>query len=261
MEDRIPQVRLAAPRRSKIHIGVFDINYLVKRNPWVPAWWSMALPGMGHLHLGMYMKGFILMSGEIFLNTAGHINEAILYTMTLQWDKVNPTINHNWAYIYVLIWVFAIWDSYRLAVDLNKLTLLESRQPGRNMKKMVLSTVGINFLDKRTPWMSVFLSLSFSGLSHICNSKLISGLTMLGWMVAISTYTHYPSLIVYTFTGNFDLLHDAVNYQWLLFFPSIYFFAAYDAYAHAIHSNNLFKEEQREYLTERFGRNGFRLEE
>ncbi|MBU9723381.1 hypothetical protein [Bacillus alkalicola] len=38
------------------------------KNPWVPAWWSAAFPGMGHIMLGSYVKGFILFTWEFVIN-------------------------------------------------------------------------------------------------------------------------------------------------------------------------------------------------
>ena len=259
VDDQFVKFLITEPRRNKNKIGIFDINYVTKRNPWTAAFWAMALPGLGHIHLGLYIKGFILISGEIFLNLTGHINEAILYTMTFQFDKVHQVTNLNWAFLYCSIWVLAIFDSYRVAVELNKYTWFEEKQSVRYFKKGVLEILGINFIEKRTPWMSIFLSATLSGLSHICNNKLISGLTLLGWMIAIAYYTEYPNMIIYTFTGQFERINSIVNYKWLLFFPSIYFFAIFDAYTHTVNYNNLYKEEQKYYLLNKFGKNDFDL--
>ena len=58
-------------RRYNQFTSAFNTNYIHLRNPWVTAWWSAAFPGFGHIHLGVYLKGFILFFWEIIINVNG----------------------------------------------------------------------------------------------------------------------------------------------------------------------------------------------
>lgn len=64
-------------------MGTFGLTFIYKRSPWIPAWWSASLPGLGHMQIGMHLRGTVLMSSEIIMNFCGHLNEVILYTITL----------------------------------------------------------------------------------------------------------------------------------------------------------------------------------
>ena len=40
-------------RRYNNYTGTLNSNYIHLRNPWVVAWWSAALPGFGHINMGI----------------------------------------------------------------------------------------------------------------------------------------------------------------------------------------------------------------
>ncbi len=253
LSNSIQQVKVIGPRRSKLKVSPLDINYLTRRPPWVATWWSAALPGLGHIHLGHYLKGLLLMSGEIVLNTLSKLNLAIYYSMIGKFDAVHQVINYNWLFLYCAVFVFAVWDAYRLTVDQNHASAIESMQEDRHLTHGSLNTWGMNTLNHRNPHMAFVWNFIFTGLFHICNNKLISGITLMGWMVAISYYTKLPKMIMYTVLGEFDLISSLFNPQWLLFFPSIYLFSIYDGYAHAVYNNELFAEEQAFHFDKLYG--------
>lgn len=253
------KVQIMEPRRPKMHLSAFGINHFRCSHPWSAAWLSALIPGFGHIHLGMHIKGLILISLEIMLNTLGNVNLAILYTFTLQFHKVHEVINYNWALVYAAIYIFAIWDSYRLSVEVNKLSYLESKQSIRNLKSAMINAFELDFLDRRNPWVATVLSVSFIGLGHLYCHRLLTGFTLIGWNMAIIYYSKLPELILYTFTGQFQLIPDLVNYQWLLFFPSLFTFALYDTYACAVSYNRLFEEEQIYHLNGKYGANRLEL--
>ncbi|KGP73348.1 hypothetical protein [Pontibacillus yanchengensis] len=259
MAKNIQTVKMFKPRRAKLKIGPFDVNYIKKRRPLIIAWWSAALPGMGHIHLGHYLKGLLLVSGEIILNNFSRLNEAIFYSMTGNFSQVHEVINYNWLSLYCSFFVFAVWDSYRICIDTNKSSLIEEKQSSRELTFGVIDSWGINTLNVRNPKMAYVWNTIFPGLFHICNNKLISGMTLLGWTIIISYYTKIPLMVLYTFTGKFALIPDLIDVQWLLFFPSIYLFSIYDGYAHAVYYNQLFEEEQSYHFKKTFGNNDLHL--
>lgn len=45
-------------------------------------WLSATFPGLGHIRLGSYLKGFILIALEIIINIKADLNLSILYSFT-----------------------------------------------------------------------------------------------------------------------------------------------------------------------------------
>ncbi|MFC0522867.1 hypothetical protein ACFFGV_04585 [Pontibacillus salicampi] len=260
MVKNIQKVQFFKPRRPKIKVGAFDVNYIKKRRPIIVAWWSAALPGMGHIHLGHYLKGLLLVSGEIVLNTLSHLNTAIFFSMTGQFQAVHEVVNYNWLILYSSFFVFAIWDSYRICIDTNKSSLIEEKQSIKETAFGAIDTWGMNTLNIRNPRMAFVWNGIFPGLYHLCNNKIISGITLLGWMITISYFTKLPLVVLLTMTGQFTEIQPLINPQWLLFFPSIYLFTLYDGYSHAVFYNRLFEEEQAYHFHEKFGDNRLQME-
>ncbi|HEX9060162.1 MAG TPA: hypothetical protein VF941_08270 [Clostridia bacterium] len=59
---KIKNTLLGKKRRPLGYTASYNSNILTLRNPWVTAWWSAAFPGFGHITMGIYIKGFILMA-------------------------------------------------------------------------------------------------------------------------------------------------------------------------------------------------------
>ena len=72
------------PRYSKGQISVFGTNSVYPRVPWVSAWWSAAFPGFGHMFIGKYLHGFILIIWELVVNNMSHLNMAIALSFLWQ---------------------------------------------------------------------------------------------------------------------------------------------------------------------------------
>nr|WP_315990965.1 hypothetical protein [Desulforamulus aquiferis] len=233
------------PRMS---ISTINIAILHNKSPWLPMWWSAALPGLGHLCQGQYFRGLVLMSWEILVNSKARINMAILYTFTGKFHQANEVLDYGWALFYGVIFCFAIFDSYRISVTYNKLARLERYQAHRKYKFMTMSTYGVNYLDRANPWVALAWSALLSGFGHIYNHKALKGMILLGWTVAIIYFANINMAIIHTSFGRFDLAEATVNYQWLLFFPSLYIFAMWDAYNDTVEMNKLFAEEQKARL-------------
>ncbi|MGO4268461.1 hypothetical protein AB4Z22_01220 [Paenibacillus sp. TAF58] len=106
------------PRRQIAFVSVLGITQLHLRNPFIIVWWSAAFPGFGHLLLSKYIRGFILIGWEMLINSQMHLNEAIVYTFTGQFERANEVLNIRWMSLYVPVYLFAIYDSYRTTVDI-----------------------------------------------------------------------------------------------------------------------------------------------
>jgi len=233
--------------------GVETVTLHVK-SPWMPMWWSAALPGLGHFCQGHYYKGLILLFWETLINYKASLNLAIMYTFTGQFSRASETIDPAWILLYGVVFSFAIFDAYRIAVEQNVLARLEKKQTQRSYQLVSLSSLSINYLQRSNPWIALVWSALFTGFGHLYNKKTIKAAMLVIWMVAIIHLSNVSNSIIATFVGDFDLAHKSVDYQWLLFFPSIYTFAIWDSYNDAVEMNLLFADAQKDYLQRKYGR-------
>ena len=238
-------------RRPKGIVTSVSTNYIHLRNPYVIAMWSAFFPGFGHISLGSYAQGFILFLWEMLVNINAHINMAILYSFQGKFELAKDIINKRWVYLYVPVFIYAIMSSYRVTVDLNKLTKLAEfeRSP---IIPFSISALEINYLDKRNPWFTASISLFMPGVGHLTTNRLPAGFFVLGWLIAISYNSHLIQSIYFSFVFDFAQAKTIVNPEWLLFLPSIFGFAIYDAYVNAVEYNKLFDIEQSRFLKDNY---------
>lgn len=244
---RLPRMAMSPLDRSIIH----------KKNPWIAMWWSAALPGLGHLCQGAYFKGLNLMFWEIIINFKARLNQGILFTFTGNLEKAGEVVNTEWALVYGALFCFAVFDSYRMGVELNLIAGIVKKKK-KKYRFMNMKPTGINFLDRVNPWMAAAWSSLLPGFGHIYNMKGVKSIIILGWALAIINFSHVNDGIILTFTGNFLKAREIVDYQWLMFFPSIYIFSIWDSYNDAVEMNKLFAEEQTNHLVRDYGK-GFRI--
>jgi hypothetical protein len=238
-------------RRPIGYISPFVINIFHMHNPWVVAWWSAAFPGFGFIMLGSYVKGFLFVIWELVINQKTHLNLAIYYSFTGRFDQAKEVLDLNWLLLYVPVYIFGIWLSYRLAVDLNKLTILAKREDS-SIIPVKINSWEIAFLDKRVPWLAAVLSLLSPGLGQLYTHRVpISFFLMLDLIVVVYCANWLPALH-YTLTGAFSQAAAILDPQWLLYFPSLIGFGIYDAYTNAVQYNRLFDEEQSRFLRKNY---------
>lgn len=238
-------------RRPKGYMSSLDINVIHLRTPWVTAWWSAAFPGFGHLLLGMYLKGFILIIWEIFANINSNLNQAIVYSFTGQFDLAVNTLDKKWLLLYVPVYIASIWDSYRLTVDLNNYSILAEREKSPIIP-FKINAISVNFFDKRNPCITTVWSALIPGLGQICTNRLLIGFFLLIWWVAIAYYSNLLEAIHFTSVGAFRQAASVADPEWLLFLPSIYGLAVFDAYVGAVEYNKLFETEQARFLKDNY---------
>lgn len=115
-------------RRYRAHVSILGTTQVHLRNPYIIGWWSAAFPGFGHLLLSKYLRGFVLFIWEVVVNVNSNINLAMIYSFQGEIDKAKEILDTRWLLIYIPVYIFAIWDSYRTTVDLNKIYVLAERR-------------------------------------------------------------------------------------------------------------------------------------
>jgi hypothetical protein len=232
-------------------LSPFNLNLLQLQNPYMVMWWSAALPGFGHLSMGKYVQGFILVIWEFVANLKGNINNGIVLSMIGDFEGAKKCLDFQWLFLYIPVYVFTIWDVYSRTIDTNKLTLLAVREQ-KPIPLMVMGEFGLHGLKPVSKWKAVFLSLALPGLAQIYMQRLFTGFfSITVWLVACY-YSKFPVAVYHTMLGDFSVVIDSLQSEWLLFIPSIYTFCLYDAILMAPSVNRYFETEQAEYLMKEY---------
>jgi len=243
-------------RRPKGIVNAMSINFIHLRMPWVIAWWSASYLGYAYVSLGSYIKGFILIFLEAFINVNSKLNLGILYTLTGRFELAKQTVDPNWLLFYGPIYIFSIWGGQHLAVDLNKYSLLADRE-GSTMIPFGMSSSDIAFLDKRKPWVAAALSCLAPGLGHLYTHRIPTSFYTLMWWMTIAYMGHLFQCIHLTAMGNFAGAMAIADPEWLIFLPSIYTFTIYDSYVNTVEYNRLFDQEQRRFIIDNYQNSNF----
>ena len=69
------------------------------------------------------------------------------------------------------------------------------------------------------------------------------------WWIVVCYFSHILQSFQYTALGELDQARAALDYEWLLYVPSMYCFALYDAYTNIVETNRLYDKEQADYLS------------
>ena len=245
-------------RYPRAHMSSIAINYFHLKNPYIVAFWSLLAPGLGSLLQNRILKGLILIIWGLTVNTCAKINLALIYSFTGQFHEAKHVINTRWFLLYLAVYVYAAWDSYRGTVDTNKLYLLADREDAR-IKPFVIAIWDINFLDKREPWLAAAWSVLMPGLGNLYLHKMITGLFFVAWAIVVMVLSNVFQAIHLTAIGEFQQAKAIVDVQWLLYLPAIYGFQMYSCYVAAVEQNKLFEKEQSKWLRDGYQKNGFKM--
>ncbi|WP_166244693.1 hypothetical protein [Paenibacillus turpanensis] len=235
------------PRYPKGKISVFGINSVYPRIPWVTAWWSAAFPGFGHMFIGKYLHGFILIIWEIVVNGKSSLNMGIALSFLGRFDEAKAHLNQDWALLYIAVYVYSIWDSYRCAVEIKKSHML-SEVEDAPIPPSDVSFFDVVILEKKNPWVGMAWSALSPGLGQLYGGSTIVGTFVLAWWIFVCYKANAVRALLYSFIGDFSSVAAIVDWQWFLFLPSMYVFAIYQAYAAVNESNTLYDIEQIRYL-------------
>lgn len=234
-------------RYPKGRISALGANSIYPRIPWVAAWWSVAFPGFGHIYLGKYLHGFILIIWELVVNNLANLNLGIALSFLGRFDEAKAVLNEKWLLLYVAVYVFSIWDSYRSAVEIKKSHVLSEIEDAP-VTPSAVSFFDVVLLEKRIPTFGAVWSAMSPGLGQLYSGSTIVGTLVLGWWIFVTYKAEAIRVWLYTFLGDFGSASALVNWQWFLFLPSMYTFAIYQAYASVIENNTLYDIEQMRYL-------------
>jgi hypothetical protein len=246
------------PRRPRAYVNTMGIIQLHLRNPFVVAFWSAMFPGLGHMLLNKFIRGFVLIVWEVFINFQSHINIAILYSFIGEFDKAKEVLNNDWTLLYLPTYVYAIWDSYRSTVTINNLYRLSAREDAP-IEIMKMNVMSFNYIDKRSPVVSSAWTALMPGAGQLYLHRIIAAFYIMAWWIVIVYFSKLVPCINYTMVGDFSQAKAVVNPHWLLNVPSIYMFAIYDAYVNTVEYNKLYDWEQSKFLKRDYQNKNFQI--
>lgn len=76
-------------------------------------------------------------------------------------------------------------------------------------------------------------SIALPGFGQLLNRKYIKGIVLVFLEFLVNVQGGFNKIIIYSFQGNIEMAIEQANYQWLMFYPCLYFFAMWDAYKDA----------------------------
>lgn len=175
----------------------------------------------------------------------------MVYSFTGKIELAKEVLHTRMLVIYIPVYIFCIWDSYRLTVDLNNHYHLAKRESAA-VVPFKMNEWGINLINKRNPAVALVWSLLYPGLGSLYIHRLPSGFFAVTWTATIVYFSHFLDAINYTLMGEFQQETQVLDAQWSLFLPSIYCFAAYEAYVLTVEYNKVYKQEQKQYLVKKY---------
>lgn len=234
-------------RRYKAHVSIFGTTQIHLRNPLTIAMWSIAFPGFGHFLLNKYFRAFALFLWEIFINQVTKLNQAMVYSFTGNFEAAKDVLELRMVLLYIPVYLFAIYDSYRTTVDLNNIYSVAKKEDAQ-FNSFSIGAFEINYLDKRNPLMAMFWAMTVPSIGQLYVHRIVLAVFTLIWTAVFIYYSHFIEAFIYLFSGNLEKSNAVLNAQWLLYLPSFYFFTIYDSYVSTVENNKLFEDEQRKYL-------------
>jgi hypothetical protein len=234
-------------RYYRAHTSSYNTNLLQLKNPWVPVWWSAAFPGMGHIINGAYIRGFIFLTWEFLINLNSQLNLAMVYSFIGRFEMAKEIVNTQWFLLYIAVYIGSIWDSYRETVNTIKLVVLAKKEKAP-IVPFRLGSMGLNFLDRRPPWLAAAWSFLMPGMGHMYLKRLPAGSFIIVIWVICMYYSNFLPSFHLTLLGEFQQAQETINGQWFLFMPSLLGFSVYESYVLAIEYYKLYKTVQAEYL-------------
>jgi len=68
-------------------------------------------------------------------------------------------------------------------------------------------------------------SIAFPGFGQLLNKKYFKGTLLIFLEILVNVLGNLNEVIILSFQGNIEMAIDQANYQWIMFYPCIYFFA------------------------------------
>jgi hypothetical protein len=79
------------------------------------------------------------------------------------------------------------------------------------------------------PKEKLLWSIALPGFGQLLNGKYLKGILFISLEFIINVQSHFNEIILHSFNGEIEEAIEHTKYQWLMFYPCVYFFAMWDA--------------------------------
>ena len=76
-------------------------------------------------------------------------------------------------------------------------------------------------------------SIALPGFGQLLNGKYIKGIVLISLELLVNVQGNLNEIILLSFHGEVEEAIQQADYQWLMFYPCLYFFAMWDAFKNA----------------------------
>lgn len=94
----------------------------------------------------------------------------------------------------------------------------------------VVSSLTINLLHLKNPWITAFWSAMFPGLGFLIMGSYIKGFLLIISAVIVNTMSHLNQAIIFGLTGQPELAKQVLDTKWLLIYVPVLIFAVWSSY-------------------------------
>ena len=67
-------------------------------------------------------------------------------------------------------------------------------------------------------------SIALPGFGQLLNGKYLKGIIFISLEFIINVQSHFNEIILHSFNGDIEKAIESTEYQWLIFYPCVYFF-------------------------------------
>lgn len=107
------------------NLSLLEINYLQKLNVWIPVFWSVVTPGLGHIITRNIVPGFYLLFWYITVVYKSKLLEGIYYSFLGYFGQAKIVMDSQWSLFIPSVYLFAVCDTYYRCIEINQLFKVE----------------------------------------------------------------------------------------------------------------------------------------
>jgi hypothetical protein len=83
------------------------------------------------------------------------------------------------------------------------------------------------------PYEKLFWCIALPGFGQFLNGKYFKGIILIFWGFLVNVQANFNEIIILSFHGDIEKAIVQADYQWLMFYHCLYFFAIWDAWKDA----------------------------
>ncbi len=111
---------------------------------------------------------------------------------------------------------------------------MEKKQPesirSKRRPKGVVSSLTINLLHLKNPWVTAFWSAMFPGLGFLIMGSYVKGFLLIISAITVNVMSHLNQAFLYGLTGQFEMAKQVLDTRWLLLYVPLQVFAVWSSY-------------------------------